>query len=41
MKYEDAINVLEFDSLKGILRAADDFIKYNIKLKRNNIISNR
>lgn len=27
MQYEDAINVLEFDSLKGILRAADDFIK--------------
>ena len=27
MQYEDAIHVLEFDSLKGILRAADDFIK--------------
>ena len=27
MQYDDAINVLEFDSLKGILRAADDFIK--------------
>lgn len=27
MQYEDAIHVQEFDSLKGIIRAADDFIK--------------